>query len=407
MGSDTGGGRARSSNPVVVLLAIVAVAGAAIGGMAMAGDGPAPADEILANAEAQYASADTVVGSATGTAGNGTANRSAEVAFVLTDDNESRIAVTADNRTIVVGSNGTVAWVHDEQTRLTRVADIPEYNESANATLEEWNGSLGAHSTSLAALNGTSLGEWNGSEGPWRGAGDYHNGSYSDRNASAVRTFLWDWTAENTSAERVGAETIEGIETHVIEIDPDTERRNGTLTLWIGTEDEALRKAEFTREEWTLTVTFSEVRFNVSVADSTFDPPGIATPEGATIVDSFEELNASVAFDIPRLADDAYAFTSGSTVVYGNATAAIGEYAGPGNVTLVTASGDGFPASDEIVGEAENATEIEIGGVTATVAETDRGIAVSWTEDGLRYAILSDLPRAATVDLAEAVIRAD
>jgi len=418
MGSNTGDGRGLASNPLVVLLAIVAIAGVAVGGMAMADDGAPPAEEILANAEAGYDSAETIVGSATVTAGNETANRSVDVAFALTEDDESRLSMTADNRTIVVGSNGTVAWIHDERTGLTHIAEIPEYDESANASGDSWNSTLKdrtetlSRNATLEGWNGSltdwnrSLEDWNESEHPWAGVDEYHNESHGGLNGTALRAVLWDWTAENTTAERVGAETVEGVETHVIEIEPEAERHNGTVTVWIGTEDGTLRKAELARDDRALTVTFSEVRFNVSVADSTFEPPGTAAPDGVTIVDTVEELNASAPFDVPRLADDAYEFTGGSTVVYGNTTAAIGEYAGAGNVTLVTASGDGFPVRDRAREEGANTTEIEIAGVTATLAETDRGVSVSWTEDGLRHAVVSDRSRAATIELAEAVIEA-
>lgn len=360
------GGRALTGNPAVFLLAVVAVVGVALGGMAMAQNGPPSAEDVLGDAKERYASAETIVGSATVTVANDSANRTVEVSFAVADDNRSRVSVTARNRTLLVGSNGTVGWVHDERTGLTRTYDVPAYNRTTNAT--EW-----------AASH-----RWN---------------------ESAMRALLRDWTPENTTAERAGTERVDGTEAHVVRIEPVDVGRNGTLTLWIHTEEATLLKAELARDERTATVTYENVRFNVSVADSTFQPPGIAPPGGATVVDSFGALTERTRFDLPELNADEYEFETGSTVVYGNATAAIQGYAGPVNVTLVTTTENGRAVMGGALPERGDA--VRIGGVNATVAETERGVVVSWRAGGPRHALLSDGSRETTIALAESVIDDD
>jgi ribose 1,5-bisphosphokinase PhnN len=42
--------------------------------------------------------------------------------------------------------------------------------------------------------------------------------------------------------------------------------------------------------------------------------------------------------------------------------------------------------------------------VTATVADTEGGVVVSWEADGLRYAVVSETSRSVAVSAAESVV---
>lgn len=451
MTDDDQSGRAISGNLGVLAVAVVAVTAAVIGGMAMAGNGTPTADEVLDDARDRYESAENVAGTAVVTVENenGTVERSAEVTFTVTDDNESRVAVTASNRTAVVGSNGSVGWVHLEEAGLTQVVELPDdpdewsgMNASGPAidgnlttsiadaaeelrerhgdlvpAADEWNASQKPHPKNLSDGDY----EWNLSEGgvdwnlsdgdhDWNLSGGDHDWNLSDGdhewnasgdwNRSVFGTTAWDWTRENASAERVGTETVGETEAHLIEIEPAGDGE-GVLRIWIGTDDSRVLKTELTRGDWTATVRYTNLQFDVSLADSTFQPPG-AGPTETTAVDSREELQTTTDFDVPA-APEQYTFVEGSTVVYGDATVAIGSYTGPENVTVATTTADQLPV-DAVSDVEANASTVELAGQPATVADSDRGVVVSWERDGVRNAVIVEGSRETAVSVAESII---
>jgi len=431
--------RAVSGNLAVLAVTVAIVLAAAIGGLAVIGTGEPTADAVLEDARDRYASAGSVAGTAVVTVGNGTVNRTAEVAFAYAEDNRSRVAVTASNRTVVVGSNGSVAWIHLREAGLTRVVPLSEADDRDNGTAFARNGenATGSRHALVAALvdrYGDRLPaseswnvshDWNGSYG-WNGSYDWNasdferdwNGSdfdydwnesswsgASDANRSWNESHsgspVWAWTLENATAERVGTAVVDGTAAHLIETEPAGDRESA-LRVWIATDDARVLKSAFTRGDWTVTVRYRDVQFNMSLADSTFRPPGDGSP-GAATVDSRDELQAATAFDVPA-APEGYRFADGSTAAYGNATIAVGTYAGPDNVTIVTTDAGELP-TDGATGSAEaNVTTVELSGTTATIADTDRGVVVSWEADGLRYAVVSEASRETALSVAESVI---
>ncbi|MEZ3116611.1 outer membrane lipoprotein carrier protein LolA [Halobaculum sp. MBLA0147] len=357
------GDRGLTGNAAVVALAVALVGAAAVAGLTLAAPSAPSGDAILEDVEDRYENAETVVGAATVTVENETETETLDVSFAATDDNESRVAVTTSNGTYVVGSNGTVAWVHDEQTGLTRVYD----EDDAEAAREEWaeKSDDGNHS-----LNATE------------------------------RQRLWDWSAENRTAERVDTTTLDGTEVYVVEVTPadDTE---GTVTLWVDTDDATVHKTELAGPNGTVTTRVTETQFNVSVADSTFQPPGTAAASASfgEPVDSFATLQSSTEATLPRVDDDRFAFAEGTTVTYDNATVAVQRYDGPGNLTVVSST------SDRALGAvAENATQTTLAGTTVNVTETDRGVAVWWQVGETRHGVLADLDRETVTSVAEALI---
>ncbi len=367
--------RALARNTAVVALVVAVVGGAAVAGVTLAAPNPPTGEEILDDAEARYEGATAVVGDATITVENETRTETYELSYAVTDDNESRVSVTGDNGTYVVGSNGSVVWVHDETTGLTRVYDREAMERHANGT-----------------ANGTE----DGSGGAWHGNESWmENASWN----ATDRQQLYDWTEENRTAERVGTETVDGTEAYVVEVTPadDTE---GQVTVWVATESSVVLKQETTGPNGTVTARFESTEFNVSVADSTFQPPSSEAPSLGETVDSFAALQANTSFTVPAVTDERFSFAAGSTVDYGGEVVAIQRYDGPANLTVVSS-----PSERTLGGVAENATETTLAGTTVNVTETDRGVAVWWSDGELRHGVIADLDRDTVVDIAEELIR--
>ncbi len=357
---------------VVVVAALLLVGVAAVAGLGIADVDDPSGDAILEDAEEQYRSADTVVGAATVTVANNTTERQYNTSFTFSEGNASRVSVSADNRTVVAGTNGTVAWIHDERTGITRVAS---------------NASHGANATGNAS-------DVNGSAAPYSGA-EYDNDSV--RNATdRVRSFVFDWTEENTTATRTGRETLDGTDAWVVEVDPDNESREGTITHWIGVDSSTVLKSEYDRPNATLTVDYTETRFNVSVANSTFRPP---ESDAGPVFDSLEPLQNATAMTVPELGNDSYTFSEGRLVGFGGETA-ITRYDGPENVTLVATTAGTDPPDDG------NTTTEEVAGVTVNVTETDDGIAVTWERADRTVSVFTDADRGTALDLAADTIEA-
>ena len=409
------------------MVAIVVVAGTVVGGMVVAGDTGPTGEAVLEDAGERYQAAENVAGAANVTVDPGTGNaaRSAEVVFALTADGESRVGVTVSNRTVVAGSNGSAGWVHLEEVGLTRVVNLSDGSGewTTTDTASPLDAGVGASGLATAALRerfeelvpveklntsrrarlsnltdgGHDLNLTDGGYAEYTAEG-WNETDLWNRSAMGL---MWSQTSENVSAERLGTETIDGTEAHIIEVEnPDD--REGTLRIWVGTEDATILKTQLTAADLTITVRYTDVRFDTSIDDSTFRPPGAGPTENG-IVDSRDELQAATAFDVPVLSD-AYTFTTGSTVTYGGVTAAIGSYTGPGNVTVVATTASTLPVDGASAATGANATEINLSGVTATVADTDSGVIVSWEADGVRNAVISEDSRAVAVSAAESIV---
>lgn len=317
-----------------LLIAALAVTVVAVGGSLTAPSGEA----ILNETSDRYESADTVVGAATVTVSNETRNASYQLTFAATDDNESRVSVTGTNGTTVVGTNGSVAWVHDEATGLTRVV-----NES---TAEP------------SALN------------------ESQNES-ARRAADRLRQVAFDWTAENTTATRVGTETIDGSETWVVEVESTNESRNGTVTYWIDQETSVVHKQRYTDRETTVTVRYTETRFDVALADSTFQPPGVQADRTQT-VETFDALQDATSVSVPELGDaqfeEGYVASGGQT--------GVARYSEP-NVSVV-ATAASVPVT------ADNTTRVELAGRTVNVTTRDGQTVVTWDGEETTVAVVAE-----------------
>jgi len=112
---------------VLAAVAVVLVGAAATGAIpGMAGDDQPDGETVLDRAEQRYATADTLVGDATVTVANGTAERSVNVSYVLARPDRVRVGV--EDR-YLVGTNGSVAWVSADGVVLS--TPVPDANWSA------------------------------------------------------------------------------------------------------------------------------------------------------------------------------------------------------------------------------------------------------------------------------------
>ena len=359
-------GNDRGAVGAVVIAGVLLVVGvAAVAGLGLADVGDPTGDAILDDVEDRYGTADTVVGAATVTVENDTTERQYNTSFTFGEGNASRVSVSGDNRTVIAGTNGTVAWVHDERTGITRVLS-----------------------------NGSHAG--NGTHAPESNATDEYADNESVRNATErVRAFAFDWTEENTTATRTGREAVDGTDAWVVSVDPDNESREGTVTHWVGVDSSTVLKSEYDRPNATMTVEYTETRFNVSVADSTFQPP---EPDSGTVFDSFAPLQNATATTVPELGNDSYTFSEGRIAAFGGETV-ITRYDGPANVTLAATTAEG-DAPDE------NATTEEVAGETVNVTETDDGVAVTWERADRSVSLFTDADRGTALALTADTIEA-
>lgn len=385
---------------VALLLALVGV-GLVVGLQ----DDPAPTgEEVLNDSRDRYAAADSVVIEATVTVRNDSATEVYDVTYVATDDDRARVTLDDGNRTVVAGTNGSAKWVLDPGTGVAGVYDdgtlrtvgptgeVRTYdlrNGSApNASAVHGNGSAwgngtGHHGNDSAWHHDAA---WNASDGHWN-VTDPAEGH--------------DWNRSNASVERVETTEYEGARTHVVEITPENESADGRLRTWIRANDSVVVRHELTTPNGTVTVDVHETRFNVSVADSTFEPP---TADGAAAavqpVDTVDELAAEAPFRVAVLGDDAYAFEGGAVTRLGaaNATTAVSRYAGDeGNVTLVQTDAEDLPV------ETDDATTATAGDRTVNVTETDGRVVVFWAAGDTTVAVVGDGPRDRLLDVAASV----
>jgi outer membrane lipoprotein-sorting protein len=330
------GGRRRIALFVVVLATLVA--GAAVTG----GQSGQPSGEaVLNDTRDRYATAESVATSAEITVSNGSANGTMTVEFAASG-NQSRTVVRTDNATYRTGVNETVAWyVGPNRTAA--------WDRTA-AVRSGYNGS-----TPFDALR---------------------NASIDDR--------------ENLTVTYLRRGSDDGTDAHVVEVRHDD--RPTTSTLWIAQSDSRLLRATMTDGTNRTTVDYRDTRFNVSVHNSTFDPP--ADRLSVTSVeryDTFEAVQANTSLDLPRL--DA-TFREASVITRSSSTTVAQQYrAGGDNATVVSSTSDRNWS-------ATNATAVTIDGRDANVTTVRDRAVVYWERDGVRTAVVVDASEDRAVELA-------
>lgn len=330
----------------VVLVAMLAAG--ATGALPMAADQP-DGETLVDRVEDRYESAETVVGDATVTAANASAETTESVSFATADPDKSRVSVTHNGSEYVAGTNGSVAWTYDGRNDTVRVWDLDAYeaNESVDRT--------------------------------------YGN--------------VTDVIGENVTAETRGTTTLEGTEVYVLDLEPTNESVDGNATLWVDTGDYRVHKLRTVEGQNRTTVEFTGVQFNASVHDSTFRPPDDAD---VTVVSrerygSFDAAQANTTVDL-RAMDNA-TFRSAAVLTRGGATVALQQYDRDGANVTVAATGDDLPYGGN-ASESENATTVTVAGENATFVDGDDGNAVVWTDGDTTRAVVADLPRGDLVEAA-------
>jgi outer membrane lipoprotein-sorting protein len=333
----TSGGPRRATVVALALVALVAVAGAAI----TAGQSGDPAgDAVLDDTRDRYANAESLVTTAEVTVSNATANETATVEFAAAG-NQSRTVVTAPNATYRTGVNESVAWYVGPNR--TAAWDRDTYARPAG------NDSM---STSLANRS------------------------------------IDDW--ENVTAEYLRSGSDDGTDAHVIEVRHDDGERRATL--WIAQSDSRLLRAEMTDGTNRTTVDYRDTQFNVSVHESTFDPPtDRLTVTSVTRYDTFAALQANTTLDLPEL--DA-TFRDATVITRSSETTVAQQYRdADDNVTVVSTTSDrDF--------DSENATQVTVNGHAANVTTVRDRTVVYWERDGVTTAVVVEASEDRAVEIA-------
>ncbi|MFB6102446.1 MAG: outer membrane lipoprotein carrier protein LolA [Haloplanus sp.] len=338
----TFGGWRRFALLVVVLTALVAVAGAATT------DGQPSGNAVLNDTRDRYASADSVVATADVTVSNASANRTATVEFAAAG-NESRTVVATDDATYRTGVNETVAWY------------------------------VGPNRTAVWERDAL---------GPTAGVG-------SAANASAPFAALSNLTADeaNVSVEYLRTGSDDGVEAHVVDVIPDRDDAVRT-TLWVATTDSRLLRVEIGDGTNTTVVDYRETRFNVSVHESTFDPPSDRLSVTAVErFDTFDAVQANTSLDLPEL--DA-TFRNATVITRASGTHVAQQYrADDDDVTVVSTTTD-----REFNRSAGNVTRVTVNGHAANVTTVGDVTVVYWETEGVTTAVVVEAGQDRAVELA-------
>jgi len=327
------------------LLAVVVIA-VALAGSATAIDtlGQPSGDEVLDRVEQRYDSAETITTEATVTVSNGSESTTATVEMAATADNRSRTIVTRDGKSYRAGTNGTVAWAVGPNRSVAYPVD------------------------SLA----------DGSAFDGAGAPDERlPGDAEDRLSPRGTPTM---NASNVSATVVGTPSIDGTETYEVELThPEAD---GTTTLWVTQDDSRIVRAVATDGTNRTVVSVQSTAFNVSIHDSTFDPP--TDRVALTTVDSYESFDAAQSATELTLPSLDATFSEATVTVRQGETIVGQRYVSDGrNVTVVSTT-----ATDRFDRLTENATTETIDGQTVAVTTVEDRAVVAWTDDGVTTAIV-------------------
>ena len=328
---------------LAVLLAVgLLAAGAATGLPGMAVDDQPSGDEILDRVETRYDSADTLSGTATVTVENETATSTATVEYAAKQPDKVAYTIEKDGETYEAGSNGSVAWAVGENRSYAR--GIP-----TEAELEAYE------------------------------AGGNHDRLPSDN--SQYGSLTDPASASNVTATLVDTTDIGGESAYVVDVAPTDEAATAAGTLWIATEDSRLLRATATDGTNETTVRVTETQFNVSIHDSTFDPP--ADRVSVTTTDSYDTFDAVQSATDRSLPTYDGAFTEATVISRADGQAVIQQYTVDGDtVSVITASGALIPF-DQLDGE----TTVTVDERSATAVERDDRAVVFWTDDGVTTAV--------------------
>jgi outer membrane lipoprotein-sorting protein len=203
----------------------------------------------------------------------------------------------------------------------------------------------------------------------------------------------------NLQVELVGTTTVDGQEANELRIThPDTE---GETRLYTGVDSDVILKQETVTPDATVTIDVLQTQFDVSPADSTFEPPG--TTELASAAFTWTESADEYAQDVSLPAavpGDAWTFEYGGTVTaqvesvpgmdaaFDRATVAQGATYVDGEQSLFVTQ------SNKTVDVTEYAETETIRGQEVAIEATEHGAVATWTESGTTTTVGGDLSEA-------------
>lgn len=329
-------------------LAIVAVfvtvgllaAGAVAGVSGLSEMGQPSGDDVLDRTEQRYDAAETITGTATVTVANDSASRTATVEYAAAEPNKAWAAVTSEDRSYEMGTNGTVVWAVGENQSYAR--ELSEKSVAMNDTTDPV-------------------------------------------------------PEENVTATLRGTAEVDGESTYVLDLEPTNESIDAPdTTLWVDTDDYRVHK--LTTDDGTnrTEVTVEETTFNVSIDDSQFAPPADRVAVTTTeTYDSYDAAQSATDLDLPAYEDGT--FQEARYISRPESTAVAQQYDADGeNVTVLTATG-----ASSYLDDVENGTAVQVNGQDATAIEREDRAVVYWTEDGVTTGVVVEGTTEEAVAVAE------
>ena len=338
-----------SSRQAAVVIAVVVV-GLVAAGVATGlpgGDTQPTGEDVLDDVEQRYDDAETVTGTAAVTVSNDSETEEATVDFAFAEPDKFRFVIEKDDSTSEVGSNGSVVWAVGEDKSFAR--EIPADSE------------------------------------------------YDDH--EQPDDFVPD---EDVEAELVDTTELNGEEAYVVELTPtddaDEKYEDVESTIWVAQEDSRVLQIETTDGDTEMTVEVTDQQFDVSIHDSTFEPPEdrveVTTTES---YESFDDLEASTDLDVPAYDDGE--FQEATEFSSADGQAVIQEYAtDDGEVQIITATG----AADRL-GDVEDGESVTVDGEDATAVEREDRSTVFWTEDDVTTGVVVEGSVDDAVSVAEEI----
>lgn len=190
---------------------------------------------------------------------------------------------------------------------------------------------------------------------------------------------------ENVTATLVETTEMNGEPVYVVAIESTAEQAaQASSTIWVTTEDYKVLQMTATDGTNETTVEVTETQFNVSIHDSTFDPPtdrvSVTTTE---TYDSFDAVQSATELPLPEYTGE---FTEATQLNRADGEAIIQQYdTTDGTVSVITATG-----AASYLHRLDSGTNVTVDGQSATAVERDGRATVVWTEDGVTTAVAVD-----------------
>ena len=220
----------------------------------------------------------------------------------------------------------------------------------------------------------------------------------SELRASINESLTGEFNYSAATVELVGTTTVDGTEANEILVSqPGVEAES---RLFVDAESDVVLRQETTTPELTVTVDVTETRFDVSPADSTFEPPGAAELASLTAAfsESPEEFSSKTVFET-AVPTDEWTFERGA-VLSGNAPV-LTDQLGIERTAIAAAT---YTAGDSALTVGQVDRTVDLGMLPAEVGETvsidgrevrllsgQFGAAAVWTEAGSTVVVAGDI----------------